>query len=408
MKFMGYMRPDGQVGTRNYVAVIPSVFCAAKTAERIAGQVQGAICLRHPVGCTQVGFDFELSARTLIAMGRHPNIAAVLVVGLGCERFKPAELYEGIKKTGKPVEMLVIQDENGTGPTIEKGVRILREFAASELGKARIECDVSQLTVALKCGGTDATSGLAANPTLGVMSDMLTGMGGSAILSELNELLSTEDMLAARAINKDVAKKIYDAIYEIEDVLRTGCDDRYPGRNELISPGNFQGGVSSIVEKALGGVHKSGTSPIVDVLDYAIPPEKEKRGMFLMKYESQDGEVVTGMVGCGAQIVAFTTGRGNPTGFPFVPVIKVTGNDFCFQKMKADMDFNAAGIILGTHTIRQMGEEFFNKMIAVASGEPARAELLGGDELFVIGRRQGRKGPGYSAPFAEDAAPCPR
>jgi altronate dehydratase large subunit len=132
----------------------------------------------------------------------------------------------------------------------------------------------------------------------------------------------------------------------------------------------------------------------VDVLDYAMPPEKGKRGMFLMKYESQDGEVVTGMVGCGAQIVAFTTGRGNPTGFPFVPVIKVTGNDFSFQRMKADMDFNAAGIISGTHTIQQMGEEFFNKMIAVASGEPTRAELLGGDELFVIGRRQGRKGPG--------------
>jgi altronate dehydratase large subunit len=203
-------------------------------------------------------------------------------------------------------------------------------------------------------------------------------------------------MLAARAVSKEVAKKIYDAVYEIEDVLRTGCDDRYPGRNELISPGNFQGGVSSIVEKALGGVHKSGNSPIVDVLDYALPPEKGKRGMFLMKYESQDGEVVTGMVGCGAQIVAFTTGRGNPTGFPFVPVIKVTGNDFCFQKMKDDMDFNAAGIIDGTHTIKQMGEEFFNKVIAVASGEPVRAEVLGGDELFVIGRRQGRKGPGLT------------
>jgi altronate dehydratase large subunit len=370
--------------------VIPSVFCAAKTAERIASQVEGAVFLRHPVGCTQVGFDFELTARTLIAMGRHPNIAAALVVGLGCERFKPAELYEGIKQSGKPTEMIVIQDEGGVGPTVEKGVRILREFAARELPGSRVECDVSELTVALKCGGTDATSGLAANPTLGVMSDMLTAQGGSAILSELNELLSTEDMLAARAVNPDVAKKIYAAIYEIEEVLRSGCDFRYPGRNELISPGNFQGGVSSIVEKALGGVHKSGSSPIVDVLDYAVPPEPGKHGMFLMKYESQDGEVVTGMVGCGAQIVAFTTGRGNPTGFPFVPVIKVTGNDFCFQKMKADMDFNTGPIISGTATIQQMGEEFFNMVLKVANGEPTKAELLKGDELFCIARRQGR------------------
>ena len=391
MKFMGWRRPDGRVGVRNYVAVIPSVFCAAKTAERIAAQVEGAVCLRHPVGCTQVGFDFEMTARTLIAMGTHPNLAAVLVVGLGCERFKPRELYEGIKKSGKPVEMLVIQDEGGTGPTIEKGVRILREFALNALGKPREECDVSELMVALKCGGTDATSGIAANPTLGVMSDMLTGMGGSAILSELNELISTEDLLAARAVNKTVAKKIYDAVDEIEEVLRSGCDYRYPGRNELISPGNFQGGVSSIVEKALGGVHKSGNSPIVDVLDYAVAPERGKHGMFLMKYESQDGEVVTGMVGCGAQIVAFTTGRGNPTGFPFVPVIKVTGNDSSFQKMQADMDYNTAPIIAGTKTIKEMGEDFFNMVIRVASGEPVKAELMGGDELFVIGRRQGRQ-----------------
>jgi len=219
-----------------------------------------------------------MTARTLIAMGTHPNLAAVLVVGLGCERFKPQELYEGIKQSGKPVEMLIIQDEGGTGPTIEKGVRILREFALRELGKPREECDVSELTVALKCGGTDATSGIAANPALGVMSDMLTGLGGSTILSELNELISTEDMLAARAVNETVAKKIYDAVYEIEEVLRSGCDYRYPGRNELISPGNFQGGVSSIVEKALGGVHKSGTSPIVDVLDYSVAPEKGNAG----------------------------------------------------------------------------------------------------------------------------------
>jgi altronate dehydratase large subunit len=385
------------------VAVIPSVFCANKTAERIAAQVRGAICLRHPVGCTQVGFDFEMSARTLIAMGSHPNLAAVLVIGLGCERFKPQELYEGIKKSGKSVEMLVIQDEGGTGPTIEKGTRILREFALKELGRPREECDVSELMVALKCGGTDATSGIAANPTLGVMSDMLTGLGGSAILSELNELISTEEMLAARAVNETVAKKIYEAVYEIEEVLRSGCDYRYPGRNELISPGNFQGGVSSIVEKALGGVHKSGTSPIVDVLDYALPPEKGKHGLFLMKYESQDGEVVTGMVGCGAQIVAFTTGRGNPTGFPFVPVIKVTGNGFCFQKMQADMDYDASPIIAGTKSIREMGEDFFNTLIRVASGEPVKAELMGGDELFVIGRRQGRQGGAVNG--ATGAAP---
>ena len=392
MKFSGWRRQDGRVGVRNYVAVIPSVFCAAKTAERIAANVEGAICLRHPVGCAQVGLDFEITARTLIAMGTHPNLAAVLVIGLGCERFRPEELYQGIVKSGKPCEMLVIQDCGGSGPTIEKGTAILGEMAKKARALPREECDVSELMLALKCGGTDATSGIAANPALGAACDMLTGLGGSAILSELNELIGTEDMLAERAVNKDVADKIYRAVYEIEDILRSGCDYRYPGRNELISPGNFQGGVSSIVEKALGGVHKSGSSPIVDVLDYAVPPENGKLGLFLMKYESQDGEVVTGMVGCGAQIVAFTTGRGNPTGFPFVPVIKITGNDQCFSKMGADMDYNAAPIIEGRASIKEMGADLFDKVLRVASGEKVKAELIGADELFAIGRRVGRGG----------------
>ncbi len=387
MKFRGYRRLDGRVGVRNYIAVIPSVFCANKTAELIAGKVEGAIALRHPLGCGQIGYDFELTARTLIAMGTHPNIGAVLVVGLGCERFTPNELYEGIKKSGKPVEMIIIQEEGGTFPTVEKGVGIVREFARQELNRPREECDISELMVALKCGGTDATSGLAANPTLGAMSDLLCEQGGSAILSELNELLGTEDILAERAVSEDVAKKVYAAIYEVEDILRNRIDERYEGRNALISPGNFSGGVSSIVEKAMGGVHKSGSSPIVDVLEYAVPPEPGKKGMFLMNYESHDGEVVTGMIGCGAQIVAFTTGRGNPTGFPFAPVVKITGNEFTFEQMKDNFDFNAGNIISQGTSIEEKGKELLDMVIRIANGEKTKSEWIGADELFCVGRR---------------------
>lgn len=386
MKFMGYKRSNGTVGVRNYIAIIPSVYCANTVVERIAKQVDGAVALRHPVGCGQLGLDFEFTARTLIAMGNHPNIAAVVVVGLGCERFKPTELYDGIKKSGKPIGMLVIQDDGGSVQTIEKGVRMAKEFAAQELGRPRVECDISELMVAVKCGGTDATSGLAANPTLGIMCDKLTALGGSGIISELNELLGTEDMLAGRAINEEVAKKVYSAVYEVEDRLRNRCDARYPTRNHLISPGNYDGGVSSIVEKALGGVHKCGSSPIVDVLEYAIPPRPDQKGMFIMNSDSHDGEVVTGMVGCGAQIVAFTSGRGNPTGFPFAPVIKVTGNDFTYAKMKDDFDFNAGGIISKDIPIEEMGKEFFDLVLRVANGEKTKSED-GADELFCVARR---------------------
>ena len=384
---MGYRRENGTVGVRNYVAIIPSVFCANTTVQRIAEKVEGAVALRHPLGCAQVGYDLELTVRTLVAMGSHPNVAAVLVVGLGCERCKPEEVYEGIKRTGKPVEMLVVQDDGGMTETIKKGIEIAGEMAEAAKKLQRVEVPISELMIGTKCGGTDATSGLAANPVVGNMCDRLIAEGGSAILSELNELLGTEDILARRAATPEVGEKIKAAVYEIEEELKNRCDLRYPERNNLISPGNFAGGVSSVVEKALGGVHKSGTSKFVDVLDYALPSEDGKKGLFLMKYESHDGEVVTGMIGCGAQIVAFTTGRGNPTGFPFVPVVKVTGNKFTYEKMKESFDFDASPIISDGVAIEELGEELLTEIIEIASGKETTAELFGADDLFCIARR---------------------
>lgn len=373
---------------RNHIAVIPSVFCAAKTAEKIAKRIDGGVVLRHPVGCGQVGLDFEFTARTLTAMGNHRNVAAVVVVGLGCERFKAAELYEGIKKTGKPVGMTVIQDEGGTNATIEKAVRIGQEFARQERDRAREKCDISELTVALKCGGSDATSGLSANPVLGAMSDLLVMKhGGSTILTALNELLSTEDMLAARAVNKEVADKVYASVYEFEERLRSHCDDRFPGRNALMSPGNFTGGISSIVEKALGGYEKGGTAPLADVLEYSLPPANGQRGFFLMNSDSHDGECVTGMIGCGAQIVAFTSGRGNPTGFPIAPVIKVTGNESTFNKMRDNFDLDASPVLSSGVPLAKLGDDLFDLVVRVANGEMTAAEQFSGDELFCIGRR---------------------
>ena len=392
MKFMGYRRPNGTIGIRNHIAIIPSVFCANNVAENIARGVDGAVALRHPVGCSQVGFDLELTARTLKSMGNHPNIVAVVVIGLGCERFKPTELYESIKESEKPVKMLIIQEEGGSSKTIAKGIEIAQKFAAEASNDQRCECDLSELTIAVKCGGTDATSGLAANPVVGAMSDLLVSAGGSTILSELNELIGTEDMLAERAISKQVAAKIYTAIYGIEEKLRSGCDERYAGRNELISPGNYDGGVSSIVEKALGGVYKGGTSPIVDVLEYAIPPKVDQKGLFLMNYESHDGEVVTGMVGCGAQIVAFTSGRGTPAGFPFSPVIKLTGNSFMFEKMQENFDFNTGDIISGEATIESKGQDLFDLVVEVANGQQTAAEKLDSYELFCVARAMGGSG----------------
>ena len=296
--FMGYPRPDGRVGVRNYLAIIPSVFCANTTAEKVAALVPGAVPMIHAVGCAQVGMDLELTARTLTAMACHPNVGAAVVISLGCERFDPQEMVEAARAAGKPLALFVIQEEGGTTNTIARAAAKAREFKAMLDRMERVPCPLSALLLGTKCGGTDATSGLAANPAVGSLADRVVAEGGSAILSELNELLGTEDILARRAANPQVARKIYDAIYGIEDVLRSGIDPDLPAkRNHLISRGNFAGGVSSIVEKALGGVHKSGTSPIVDVIEYACPPPAGEHGLFLMNYESHDGEVVTGMIG---------------------------------------------------------------------------------------------------------------
>lgn len=399
MQFMGYLRPDGRVGVRNYLAVIPSVFCADKTVERIAAQIPGAVALRHPVGCAQVGLDLDLTARTLNAMAMHPNVGGVLVVGLGCERFDPRELYQHAQLAGKPAAMLVIQQEGGVTATVQKGVQLGQQLMQQVQQCRRQPCDLAALMVATKCGGTDATSGLAANPAVGNMADRLVAQGGSAILSELNELLGTEDMLARRAVSGEVAAKVRAAIAGVEALLRNGRDESLPAnRNELISPGNFAGGVSSVVEKALGGVHKSGTSPIVDVLQYATAPAPGQHGLFLMDYESHDGEVVTGMIGCGAQLVAFTTGRGNPAGHPLAPVIKVTGNAKTYAAMREHFDFDASGIISQGAAIPELGEQLLRLVVQVAEGQLTAAEKFGGDELFCIGRRHGYHRPAPGCP----------
>ena len=388
--FNGYRRSDGTVGVRNYLAVIPSVFCANHTVDRITAQLPGAVPIRHAVGCSQVGLDLELTARTLKAIGTHPNVGAVIVIGLGCERFSPHELEEAVQLSGRPVKCFIIQEEGGPSNTVRRAVDAGKQML-EYLGRInRVPCSISDLFIGTKCGGTDATSGLASNPAVGEMVVRLIADGGSAILSEMNELLGTEDILAKRAVNKKVADKIYHAIYEIEDVLRSGLDISLgKKRNQLISPGNADGGVSSIVEKALGGVHKSGTSPIVDVIDYAVRPPKGEKGLFLMEYESHDGEVTTGEIGCGAQIIAFTTGRGTPTGHPIAPVIKVTGNAKTYAAMSEMFDFDASGIITRGDSLKETGEKLFELVIRVANGEQTAAERLGDDSLMCIARRHG-------------------
>ncbi|MDQ0340812.1 altronate dehydratase large subunit [Caldalkalibacillus uzonensis] len=383
--FMGYRRKDGSVGIRNLIAIIPSVFCSSKVVERIACQVPGTVYFRHPVGCSQVGEDLEITAKTLIQIGRHPNFAGVVVVGLGCERFSPYELVEGISSTGKMLQTVVIQEAGDSLKAIEEGVRYAREMQQIASRQQREEVDVSELTIALNCGGADATSGMVANPALGIASDKLVAQGGSSILSELTELLGTEHILARRAVNDQVAREIKEAIYRMEERLKNQtANSSNPNRKHLISKGNYDGGLSSVVEKSLGSMKKGGNAPVSGVIRYGEP--LKGKGLFLLDSPGHDGEVATGQVAAGAQMILFPTGRGTPTGFPGVPVVKITGNPKTYNKMNENIDINAGTVITGEKTLEEVGEEIYQEILDVASGKMVKSEILGHDELFCITR----------------------
>ncbi len=382
--FQGYRRLHGLPGIRNTVAVIPSVFCANTVARRIAEHVVGAVPFCHPVGCSQVGLDLELTARGLKGLGRHPNFYGVVVVGLGCERFQARELKESIAEAGKPVEMLVIQEEGDTLRSVEKGITLAVRLVGEASRQRREAFPLSDLSLGLKCGGTDATSGIAANPALGWVADELVAAGGRAIFTEVTELIGAERILASRGATPQVAWEILTTIGKMEKRLSAAtASHEVQHRSALISPGNEDGGVTTVVEKALGGIYKAGTGPISGVLGYGEYPAGP--GLYLLDCVGHDGEAVTGLVASGCQAVAFTTGRGTPTGFPGVPVIKITGNSATFGRMKFNLDFNAGRIMEGA-TIMEVGEELIEKILCVASGELARSELLGHDELFCITR----------------------
>ena len=385
MNFWGYLRPDGRVGVRNHVAIIPSCYCATGTARKIAAQVEGAVALDHEVGCSQVGLDMEITVRTLTNLGKHPNVGAVLVVGLGCERLKPTELAGGIAPSGKPVEMITIQDCGGTLKALEMGSSLARKLVQEVSTLRREQFGLEHLAVGTECGGTDAFSGIVANPAVGLAADMVVSAGGAVMISEITELLGTEHLLAARAASPEVADQIRKVVGLAEATLgRQGENDASGKRGSLISTGNYDGGVTTIVEKGLGGAKKSGSSPFVAVLKYG--ESYTKRGLHLMDTPGHDAESTTGLVAGGCQIVLFTTGRGTPTGHPIAPVIKVTGNSHTFRKMMDNLDINTGQVIDGTRTLPQMGEEIFQEVLSVASGKRTKAEILGHDELMAVWR----------------------
>jgi altronate dehydratase large subunit len=381
--FYGYRRPDGRVGTRNYVLVVPTVICASVVAERVAASaVPLGVALPHLAGCGQLGPDMTVTHETLAAYCSHPNVGAVVVIALGCEQVVAERLADVARRHGKPAEILAIQAEGGTVRATEKGRRIAQAMAGTLAPQEREWSPVSELILSLKCGGSDYTSGLASNPTLGRVTDRLVELGGSAVLGEIAEIMGAEHLLAARASGPAAATRLIQIVTRVETEARAlGLDIR----GTQPSPGNIRGGLTTIEEKSLGATHKGGErARLEDVVSYS--GRITKKGLTVMDTPGLDVESVTGMVGGGAQVVVFTTGLGTPTGNPIAPVIKITGNARTALQMADNIDLDVSGIIDDRETLDQAADRLFAEVLEVASGRQAKAETLGHRE-FAIHRR---------------------
>ena len=394
--FQAYTRPNGRVGTRNYLAVISSVNCSASVSDYVAERfrtadfkrdfpnIDGVIAFTHKSGCgIQPGGPLKLLQRVLAGIARHPNISGYVMIGLGCEVNQAQHLAKDFSlDQPAPGELaptiMTIQNTGGIRKTVEAGIAAVQKLLPSANEMRRTRHPISKLVLALNCGGSDGNSGITANPALGVASDELVRFGGTSVLAETPEIYGAEHLLTRRAVNREVGEKLVRMIHWWEDYVRlhNASIDNNP------SYGNKEGGLTTIYEKSLGAVAKGGQSPLAAVYDYAEPITAP--GFSFMDTPGYDPVSMTGLVCGGCNVGVFTTGRGSVYGCKPSPCIKVATNTPLYEHMVEDMDINAGTILDGTETVQQVGMRIFEKIVAVANGEKTKSELAGiGDEEFA-------------------------
>ena len=380
MKITGYKRANGTYGIRNHLLVIPTSVCAADTAHKIAALVPGSVAIPNQHGCCQIGSDLALTRKTITGFGLNPNVGAVVVVGLGCDGVQADDVAEEIAATGKPVESIVIQQCGGTLKAITRGAELAVPLARLLSAQEKVEFDIENIIMAMECGGSDPTNGLTSNPAIGYVADKLIELGGSAILSETTEVIGAEHLIAARFDSEVQRAKFLALVQQVEKRAISLGEDLRSGQP---TPGNKEGGLSTIEEKSLGCMYKAGSSIFKGALNYAEILPNEHPGMYFMDTPGQDIDSITGMVAGGAQVVVFSTGRGTPTGCPIAPVIKITGNSDTFATMSDNIDVNAGRIITEGLSLAKIGEELFDKLVKVCNGQQPKAESLGHREFGI-------------------------
>ncbi len=385
--WQGYLRPDGRKGVRNLVLVVYTVECASFVAHKIAEGEPNT----HVIGFSGC-YDNAYAIRLMLALARHPNVGAVLSVGLGCEYTQPGRITGVVSESGRPAEHLIIQDAGGTEQSIATGKTITRRLLRLiEDRTPRVEMNVSDLAIGCECGGSDGTSGLAGNPVVGRLFDRLVENGGTAVFEEIVEMIGLKSLLLSRAKNEQTRDQL-DHAY---DKAMRYCQEV---RQYSASPGNFAGGLTTIEEKSMGAFAKSGAMPIEGVIKVSQAPPHP--GLWLMDSvpdahfmqfgytNPNDTEGLMDLISAGCQIILFVTGRGSVIGSPIAPLIKITGNRQTFERMRGDMDFCAAPVLEGTQTLEQCADDLMRLIIDTASGTPTRPEQLGHREFFIPYKHQ--------------------
>lgn len=372
MQFMGYRRTDGTVGTRNLVGVLSAVVCVNEVVEAIVRQVQGTARFTHHQGCCQTPLDIGLVNKALIGLGRNPNLHSVLLISLGCESTALTEVIEGIRASGKRVEHLIVQETGGAARTTAAGILLAQEMVREASLAQREPFPISHLVLGMKCGSSDTTSGLVPNPAIGVASDLLVQAGGISVLGEVTEFIGAEHILARHAASKEVADGIYRLVRRMEERAMAVGEDIRGGQP---TGGNIKGGLTTIEEKSLGAIAKAGSAPIQAVYEYGERPIG--KGLVVMDSPGREPEILTGLAAAGCNLIVFATGRGAPQGFPFVPVLKITGSRTAAEKMSDHIDMNLSGVIDGEDTIPAAGRRVLEELVRVASGTMTKAEISG-------------------------------
>ena len=380
MNFWGYRRPDGRVGIRNKVLILPASVCAADTARLVSSQVKETVTFHNQNGCSQVPSDQQLTMDVMAGFAANPNIYGTIVISLGCENCQMDLVVDAIRqRTNKPLRQFIIQECGGTIATMEQAVRASREMVEEASLLKRESFPISELILGTECGGSDMTSGLASNPLIGNTCDRLVDQGGTAVLSETTEFIGAEHILARRGRTPEIRDRIYDIVHRYEDALKLVGEDPRLGNP---SPGNKAGGLTTLEEKSLGCIHKGGHRPVEEVYDYGKQMEAGK-GLVIMDTPGNDPSSVAGMVAGGAQIVVFSTGRGTPTGNPVAPVIKITANPITYGKMKDNIDVDASVLLEHPEQMDAVADALLREIVEVADGKLTKSEALGFYEMAI-------------------------